>query len=462
MVTIATTRSAVDVMAAIDSIYLPGCKARSKARQSGNLVSSLPGVSTSHSRYRQLLPLAATHLVGLVCGVISVKWISAVVPPDVLGLYGLLTGATQAAFVVTHQGFIKHVQRTWTRTTPARGYLAGLLAAAGVPSLWLAFGLFGVLLVLHSTGGVPLHPSTYLWLVAANLGVAIVGVLQAALQAEERYWAGFASSTLGSASRSFVPPLLATLLGAELVILGTGFLAHVAILIVGLSWQMRGAWRRAGGSDTPTNGGLHLTLRAFAAAGLCIWVASASTRWMAALVLDAEQVGLFVLAGNLSLVVPAAVGSIVLSYSFPSLFSRARAGALAEELEALNYRAVAALLVVSQAGLLLLDWLAPSLVGPVISIRYAPATAWLLATGNATLAATTIGFFLNVLLACGRESACLWLSLVSLALRAGLMFAGVRGGPDTFSAILVAMPWLTVVVEGVCAHWLVRHGPRLN
>ncbi len=413
----------------------------------------MPGDSR---RFRNLVPLAATQAVGLACGVIGVRWASGVIPPETLGLYGLLVGAAQAGVVVTHQGLIRHVQGNWNTRLSAANYGTRWLRSAVTPTLWLAAGLLGVLLVVHQTGGVPLHPAAFAWLLAVNLGLVVTTALQSALQAEERYWANFWASAAGSITRSFLPPLLAGLVAANLTVVSTGFLVHVACLVAVSGWLMRSAWSRPDEGPAANAATLDRAVWAFAGAGLCNWVAAASVRWIAAGALDAAQTGYFVLAGNLSQVVPAMFSSVLFSYGFPSLFSAARAGATTGDLQRLNYRVLAVLLLGSQAGILALAWLAPHLIGPLIATRYTPATDWLLATGNATLAASTAQFFHNVLLARQRERACLWLSVVSLGVRVALMLTGAWLGGSSFRTCLIVLPWLTVAVEAACMHWLLR------
>src|SRR5690606_15348751 len=118
---------------------------------------------------------------------------------------------------------------------------------------------------------------------------------------------------------------------------------------------------------------------------------------IAAAILPPEEVGYFVLAGNLSLVVPAVLGGIAFNHTFPRLFAAGREGAGAGALLRTTNLTVATVMLGSQAGLLVLAWAAPWLVGPVIHPRYANAIAWLLPTGGAALAATITQFYHNVL-----------------------------------------------------------------
>jgi hypothetical protein len=404
-------------------------------------------VKLSSDRRRQIVPLAGVQIIGLLCGVVGVRWTSAVIPPDLLGWYGLLLSAVQCGIVVTHQGLIKHVQRAWSPATPGRPFSRTLVRASAMPTLWLGACMAAVLVVLHATGGVPMRPGIFAWLIVANLGVVAAVVLQTALLSEERYWANLGANAVSSVTRSFGPPLLVTLVGATLAVVSSAFLLHLALTVACGAWLLRGAWQRPSAPATEGKPELGSTLRAFAAAGLCGWIAAAASRWFAAGVLDADHVGYFVLAGNLAAVVPAALGGILVNYSFPRVFARARAGAAPRETLRETHRTVALVMIGSQAGLVALAFLAPWLIGLVIASRYAPATTWLLATGGAALAATTTQFYHNALLAQKRENDCVRLSVMSGLVRMAAMGGACLISAATFRTTLIAVPWLTVLLE---------------
>jgi O-antigen/teichoic acid export membrane protein len=409
-------------------------------------------VSFFRDRREHLLPLAAVQIVGLVCGVVSVRWTTRIIPPDVLGLYGLLLSAVQAGLVVTHQGFVKQVQGMWTPTTPAKSLLPVLRATLPTPTLWLAVGLLVVWLTLHVTGSVPLHGAIYGWLLIANLGVAAAQVLQTALQAEQRYWANFAVSAVGSILRSFGPPLLALTLGASLAVVSSAFLIHVFAVIALAGWFLRSSWQRSGNTIAVDSAGkTRLLVQAFAGIGLASWLASVAPRWFAGLTLSPDEVGFFVLASNLSLIIPASVGAIALSYTFPVVF----ASDATRTPERVTSATLVTVMLLSQAGIVVLWLIAPYLVGVLIDARYAPALDWILATGGATLAATTGQFVHNLLLARNRGTDCLKLSVLSCAFRLVAMAIACGIGPKEFRITLVLLPWLTVGLEwGYARHRL--------
>jgi O-antigen/teichoic acid export membrane protein len=311
----------------------------------------------------------------------------------------------------------------------------------------MAAALAAALIGLHAIAGVTAGFGTFAWAIAVNVLIVVAVCAQTALQAENRYWAAFAISAVGSATRSFLPPLLAMTLGATLFWLETGFFVHVGVQILVAALFLSAAWRREGALPDGAGESLARTVSALAGAGLCGWLAAAAPRWIAAAVLTPEETGYFVLAGNLTLVVPASFGAIVLNRSFPGLFGAAREGADGRALLRMTDRSVAAVLAGSQLSLLALAWLSPVLVGTVVSPRYANSMDWLLATGGAALATTTTQFYHNVLLARHREGECLKLSIASAACRLVAMAAAAAVGMGAFRLTLIALPWLTVVLE---------------
>ncbi|MEO5961698.1 MAG: hypothetical protein ABIZ49_09590, partial [Opitutaceae bacterium] len=136
------------------------------------------------------------------------------------------------------------------------------------------------------------------------------------------------------------------------------------------------------------------------------------------------------------------------NHGFPKLFSAARDGADARSLWRETNRTVVVVLIGSQISLLALAWISPWLIGPVIDARYTGSLDWLLPTGGAALAATTTPFYHNLLLARNREGDCLKLSLLSAAFRLGAMAIACAVSASAFRVVLIALPWLTVALEG--------------
>ncbi|MSU47585.1 MAG: hypothetical protein EXS37_00555 [Opitutus sp.] len=415
-------------------------------------------MSEERSRSVHLVPLVATQAVGLLCGLVGVRWSSAIVPPEVLGTFGLLVATHLFGVSVTHQGFVKHVQRFWTSESAARPYLRRLLGAATQPTLWLAVGLVGVLLMLKLTAGTTIAVGWWAWMMAVNVMVILANLVHAALQAEERYWAHFAVSAVGAATRSFIPLLLVTAGGAPLLMLGQGFAAHTLLWLLAGAWFLRGAWRRSEVSTGEEIEAPQRLIGVFIWIGLCSWFAANSPRWLAAVALTPETTGYFMLAMNLSMIVPAAVSMTGQSYSFPALFAATRNGASDATLLGMTNRTVVLALLAGQSGLLVLAWCGPRLIGILVDSRYSSSMEWLLAAGGGTLATVTCPFFCNLLIARNREQECLWLTGISAAVRISVI-AGLAwvGNVEMFRTGLTVLAWPTAVLEWwlVC-RWLAR------
>lgn len=419
----------------------------------------LDAVSDS-GRSRHLVPLAGVQLVGLACGLLGVRWASTLVPAEILGTYSLLISTHLFAVTVSHQGLVQYVQRTWTRETAGRAYARVLLRAATRPTLWLAAGLIGLLLLWHATTG-PLAAAWWAWMVVVNLAAVIGHLAHAALQAEERYWGHFTLSAVNSITRSFLPLALATIGGATLPVLGGGFLLHTLLWALCAAVLLLPAWQRSGGPGAETSETPEQMIAAFLGVGLCGWIGVNAMRWFAAHLLTTEDTGYFMLAINISSLVPTAISLIGVGYTFPPLLAARRAGASVAALRRMTERNVALALLLGQGLLGLLSWCGPHLVGVLVDARYAPSMNWLLATGGALLATVSVAFFCNLLVACDRARLCLPLTAVSLGLRLLVLAAlTCQGNTEAFRTGLALLTWPTVVLEAwLVRRWLAREFP---
>ena len=407
----------------------------------------------TQSRLHHLVPLVAVQAVGFACGIVGVRWSSSVIAPEVLGAYGLLVSTQTFAAFVTHQGIVQHAQRYWTPRISGRHYLRLLVGAMARPTLWLAVGLAGVLMLFTVTSGAAVGWSWWGWMMAVNLLALGAHLTHAALQAEQRYWAHFAVSAICSVTRSFLPLLLVLVGSATLATLGAGFLLHTALWLTAGTLFLHGAWQR---NDAPSPEPLEppqRMIRAFFGAGLCGWIASNSPRWFAALALTPETTGYFMLAANLSAVVPAAISLIGIGYTFPPLFAASRAGASDAQLLRVTNRNVVGALLVGQAALVGLAWCGPRLIGIVVDARYSNSMNWLLAAGGGALATVSASFYGNLLVARKHEAACFWFFLGSTAFRVVLMAAlALAFSEQAFRIGLSLLAWPTAALEW----WLVQ------
>jgi hypothetical protein len=417
----------------------------------------------SRSRILHLLPLAAAQAVGLACGLASVRISSAIVPPDVLGIYGLLVSGHLLGAFVTHQGFIQHAQKSWTKETSIRAFSSLVLKSIGTPTLGLGIGLAALLILLKVGTGSALEWSWWIWLFVVNLLTFGAHLTQAILQAQERYWGYFVMSAVSSITRSFLPVGFVYLTHATLIALGAGFLSHVALWLASGLCLLAHQWRRNVLLGPETHDPPKGLLSTFAGVGICGWLAGNAPRWLAPFTLTPEITGYFMLAVNITTFVPAGISIIGFSYTFPPLFAAKRRGVPTCELLKMTTLNVIAVLTVGQFGLIALAWCGPSLVGSLVSPRYAPAMDWLLAAGGGTLATISSGFFCNFLVAVNRETECFHLTLLSGGFRILLLsIVTLLGRPDLFCLVLVVLAWPTATLEWWLARRISRDGsPRL-
>jgi hypothetical protein len=405
------------------------------------------------SRRLHLLPLLATQATGLLCGLLGLSLASTLIAPEVLGTYGLLISAHTLAAFVTHQGLIRHVQRTWTASSSIGRYSRQLFPALSRSTAWLAIGTGIVIIYLRHGAGVDVGWSWWAWLLAVNIMAFAAHVGHALLQAEQRYWADFAVSSVGSLTRTFLPLSFAWLAGAELGSLAVGFIAHNALWLGAAAVALLPILRRGISGSASEEVEPADAMKAFLGVGITGWIAQNAPRWLAANVLDAENTGYFILASNLTIVVPAAISAIGNAYTFPSLFADHRTGSDADALRHRTQRDAAMAVLAGQVALVAIAGLWPWLVGPLVSIRYDSAVNWLLAAGGGTLATVSASFYCNLLLALGRERDCLRLMVFSTAARLlilGTCSLGTDLGLFSFASATLALP--TYLLES----WLVR------
>ena len=75
------------------------------------------------SRLR-LIPIALAQAFGVGCGVAGVKVNSSLVPPEVLGVYGVFLTLAPIGMWVVHAGLLKFTVRHWASATSRPALLA--------------------------------------------------------------------------------------------------------------------------------------------------------------------------------------------------------------------------------------------------------------------------------------------------------------------------------------------------
>jgi len=398
------------------------------------------------SRLR-LIPIALAQAFGVGCGVAGVKVNSSLVPPEVLGVYGVFLTFAPIGMWVVHAGLMKFTVRHWAAAASRPALLAVVARAWArrLPWLALAAGLGAwSLSALHA--GSPGVLGVALFFAAALLSASALA--QAALQAEGAHWRDSVVSMVLSLSRTFIPPLLYVLTAGAIAALWSGFALH-ALLGAGIgALALHRYWRpQAGPNATPPaiaaayGGPLFIAL---AAAG---WALAGLNRWIVAGFFGSVEAGYFTLAGGAALVIASSLGAVFMQYFQPGIFAlgdapapdRARLAARVDQV-ALVYAVTALTAVVALA------FIAPWLVGPLIHPDYRPALPWILPAGCFGVALITLQFYQSLLLAGKRERACGPVELTTAAVLVAGCLIAATGGAAWFSRWLLVTPLVPWVV----------------
>lgn len=392
------------------------------------------------SRLR-LIPIALAQAFGVGCGVAGVKVNSSLVPPEVLGVYGVFLTLAPVGMWVVHAGLMKFTVRHWAATASRPALLAVVTRAWARRLPWLGLAAAigaGALAALNP--GQPLAMGAALFAAAALLSASALA--QAALQAEGAHWRDSVVSMGLSVSRTFLPPSLYVLSTGAIGALWAGFAVH-ALLGAGLgALALRRYWQKPVGTNPAPpviaaayGGPLFIAL---AAAG---WVLAGLNRWIVAGFFGPVEAGYFTLAGGAALVIASSLGAVFMQYFQPGIFAlgdhptpdRTQLAARVDRM-ALAYGGTALAAVAGLAAL------APWLVGPLIHPGYRAALPWILPAGCFGVALITLQFYQTLLLAGKRERACGPVELTTAAVLAGGCLAAASAGPTWFTRWLLVTP----------------------
>jgi hypothetical protein len=401
---------------------------------------------SANSRFR-IIPIVLAQGFAVLCGVAGVKLNSHLIPPDVLGAYGVFLTLAPIGMWVVHAGLVKFVIRHWA-AAPSRAGLARDVVARWARRLpWLAVvALPGALFTARLTPAADaITVSAGLFGSAALL--AFSALAQSALQAEGAHWRDCAVSMSGSVSRTFAPPLLFMATGGAIAALWLGFGMHtfltaiVALCALRMYWKMGDA-TTAGQLPFPRaySGPMFVSL---AAAG---WTLAGLNRWIVAGFFGQTEAGYFTLAGGAAVVLASTFGAVFVQYLQPGIFALADISPVNRPLLARRVDFIA--LAYTAAGLIAigtLAWCGPWLVGPLINESYRASLRWILPAGCFGVATISMVFFQSLLLACRRESACAPVELSSAAVLVIGCITSAVAGREWFERWLIAtpiLPWL--------------------
>jgi hypothetical protein len=418
----------------------------------------------------RLLPISLSQGVGLLCGVAGVKVVSKLLPPSVLGTYGVFLTFTTLGLWLVHSGLVKYVGRHWAGATDRPAMIRAVLRAWMRKLPWL--------LAATAAGAASLHffqqsPFTGTWplLFAAAALLSLAALGQAALQAVRWHWRDFAAGATASVSRTFLPPLLFLAVGGGTLALYAGFLGH-ALLFAGacvLALELRRPARAAESAPgdppppSPASNGATAPITEVGAVyqgplffflALAAWTLSGLNRWLTVWQFGEAEGGLFTLGGNMAAMVPTLLGAVFVQFFQPTFYQlgdRAAASPSGDpeptrQLTRKVDHAVLMLVLACAAALLLLRAAAPALVGPLIDPRYAASVKWILPAGGFALGTMAAYFYHLMLLAAHREAACARVDLLTATLLATSALVCICIGDTAYRWALAGSPLLVLLV----------------
>jgi hypothetical protein len=394
---------------------------------------------------RRLLPILLGQGIGIACGLLGIKLTARLVPPAVLGAYGIFLTFTSVGTGVIYAGLIKYVGRHWAAASDRASLLRVVAQAARRKLFWLLPACIPAAVFVDAHRWPAVLPLLFVTVVL----LAIAALAQTALQAVQAHWRDLAVTAAGAVIRSFAPPLLYTAAGGAVLLLYTGYGLHAFVLAAVGAWFWREYWRPSASgaiAAPPEPLGQAYEGPLFIVLALTGWILLGLNRWIVAWFFGSTQTGYFSLASSLATLIPSILGTILLLYFQPGFFAAASETPAEREQLARRVDQVALLhLALALGGLLALNAVAPLLVGPLLAETYRPALALLLPAGCFTLAVTT-GFFYHALLLAGkREPACgpTELTAAGILVAGGALAAAV--GETWFLRWLLAtpaVPWL--------------------
>lgn len=410
-------------------------------------------LSSADFRHRAL-PIAASQGVGVLCGVAGVGLVSRLVPPVVLGEYGVYLTFTTLGMWLVHLGLTKFLNRTWAASLDRSSLLRGVGKEWTRKLGWLGLAAAAAAGAMAQINGTAWWVTFPLLFASAAL-LSVFALAQAALQADRAHWADFGVSAISSLARTFLPPLLFWLSGKNVLWLYLGFLFHAACAAAAGAWMLRRHWEapRADAHPSPAVEPIYLG-PLFTILAAASWMLFGLNRWIVASFFGEHTAGLFTLASNMGTLLPSVLGAMALQYFQPGLYSLADTGG-PELRKALLRRVdeiIAALGIAGFAAVILLRLAAPLLVGNLIKETYSDALRWIVPSGCFGLAIATNQFFHVMLLAARRERACALVDLVSAGALTLAAVGGAWAGEEVYAWTLTATPLCTWVLTRTLAH----------
>ena len=410
--------------------------------------------------FKRILPIAMSQTVGVACGLIGVRIVSRIVPPAALGTYGVFLTFTTMGASFIHAGVVKFIGRHWARHFHQDAFVRTASRAWLRKLPWLILGTVAAAAALSRSS-----PNGFLvtWppLLIAATGLSLGAIAQMALQSIRRNWSDFVVSASGSVTRTFAPPLIFLAAHGAMAGLYFGFCVH-ALCVSVLGILLLKPFRAA--SPAPIDAKLSAVYEGplFFILSLAGWVLMGLNRWVAVEAFGETVGGYYTLAGNIAQIIAAVLGAITVQFLQPQLYALADEGTEASHRTLAQWvdRAAVGVAVAGGAALVVLRWIAPALVGPLIDQKYLLALKWIVPAGCFGLAVVIGQFFHIMLLAGRRERACAPVDLiVAIVLIAGSV-ATAAISQASFQIWLLSTPLLVLLLNRTLArHYYFQSQP---
>ncbi len=412
--------------------------------------------------FSRLTPVVLTQSAGLACGIIGVKLASQYVPPNILGAYGIFMSFTTLGMWVVHAGLLKYVTRHWAAAQSKASFLRQMVALWFAKLPWIVLGSLGAVLAIakltdQSSWG--LLPS--MLIISGVLSLVAMG--QTALQVNREHWTDFGVSAIGSMTRTFLPLGLFLLLGSAAG-LYAGLTLHILVGLSLVAWVMRRYWRgskKLGAANLAVDRiytGSYFTMLALAG-----WALAGANRWVVAGNFGNIEAGYFTLASNIALIVPTFAGTVMTQLFQPGLFAMGD-GITANNRQPLLHRVdaiAAAFCTLSITGILVLNYILPWLIGPLIHINYSAALHWVLPVGLFGTAMIMGQFYHTLLLAARMEKSCAPVDLTTAGILIGGSVLAAAGGKEIFTKWLLFTPLIPWVITRTLARRFLFNAPAV-
>lgn len=351
---------------------------------------------------RRFLPILLAQGSTLLIGIASVKLLSALVPPELNGLYQLFLSIAQLGIMLTHAGIINHSSRFWQREKDNAPAYWGFLWSI----VWKRVHWLFVLILVFCAGRAALEGSPrFLYaapaLLVGALALALLEIAALGINALEKHWVVLQLRVGYALLRTFVPLAAVALVSPSFVVLASSFGLQGLVGLALLTLVFKPWANKPTAPETPKwLGEARDYGKPFFYLGIGGWLLLFADRWALAFFHPEEVVGHYGLAMSLASVPPTFVLSFLMQWVFPGVFRASDQAATPEDWKAILKKcdkATALFFTGSIGAVGLLHYIGPHLVPWLVHERYAPSMPMIFAAGMSLLASQALQFLYLIL-----------------------------------------------------------------